>query len=282
MISVILPTYNRAKEIPKSIESILNQTYQNFELIIIDDGSTDNTQEVVARYQDKRIRYIKNMTSKHGVSVARNIGIRESVGKYITFNDSDDVFYPDKLEKQLAFLESEKADVTFCAVCKNKQIIPDLKFIQKDCTLERILEASFTTTQALFGKAVCFRECMFDEQIRRNVDWELVIRLLIGYKVIFQKEVLAELIVTEVSISADSNNAVVSMNYILDKYRELYAQYPNSRKKMELAIKYQTALAKDIELLARTKEDKSAQITFRWMQYRLRRYIYILRIMFLA
>ena len=72
------------------------------------------------------------------------------------------------------------------------------------------------------------------------------------------------------------------MNYILDKYRELYAQYPNSRKKMELAIKYQTALAKDIELLARTKEDKSAQITFRWMQYRLRRYIYILRIMFLA
>ena len=154
MISVILPTYNRAKEIPKSIESILNQTYQNFELIIIDDGSTDNTQEVVARYQDKRIRYIKNMTSKHGVSVARNIGIRESVGKYITFNDSDDVFYPDKLEKQLAFLESEKADVTFCAVCKNKQIIPDLKFTQRDCTLERILEASFTTTQALDRKSV--------------------------------------------------------------------------------------------------------------------------------
>lgn len=278
MISVILPTYNRAKEIPKSIESILNQTYQNFELIIIDDGSTDNTQEVVARYQDKRIRYIKNMTSKHGVSVARNIGIRESVGKYITFNDSDDVFYPDKLEKQLAFLESEKADVTFCAVCKNKQIIPDLKFTQRDCTLERILEASFTTTQALFGKVVCFRECMFDEQISRNVDWELVIRLIKEYKVIFQKEVLAKLIVTEVSISADANNAVVSMNYILDKYRELYDQYSNSQKKMKLAIKYQTALAKDIELLAIMKSNKSVLASFRWIQYRLKRYIYILRI----
>lgn len=279
MISVILPTYNRAKEIPKSIESILNQTYKDFELIIIDDGSTDNTQEVVAGYQDKRIRYIQNTTSKHGVSVARNIGIRESTGEYITFNDSDDVFYPDKLEKQSAFLEREKADVTFCAVCKNKQIIPDAKFTQRDCTLERILEASFTTTQALFGKAVCFRECMFDEQISRNVDWELVIRLIKGYKVIFQKEVLAKLIATEISISADSNNAVVSMNYILDKYRELYNQYPNSRKKMKLAIKYQTALAKDIELLARMKTDKSMQAAFRWIQYRLKRYLYILLIM---
>lgn len=188
------------------------------------------------------------------------------------------MFYPDKLEKQLAFLESEKADVTFCAVCKNKQIIPDSKFTQRDCTLERILEASFTTTQALFGRATCFRECMFDEQISRNVDWELVIRLLIEYKVIFQREVLAELIVTEVSISADSNNAVVSMNYILDKYRELYAQYPNSRKKMNLSIKYQTALARDIELLARMKEDKSVQASFRWIHYRLKRYIYILQI----
>lgn len=278
MISVILPTYNRAKEIPKSIESILNQTYKDFELIIIDDGSTDNTQEVVAGYQDKRIRYIKNTTSKHGVSVARNIGIRESTGEYITFNDSDDVFYLDKLEKQLAFLEREKADVTFCAVYKNKQIIPDAKFTQKDCTLERILEASFTTTQALFGKAVCFRESMFDEQIGRNVDWELVIRLIKEYKVIFQKEVLAKLIATEVSISADSNNAVVSMNYILNKYGKLYDQYPNSRKKMKLAIKYQTALAKDIELLARMKTDKSMQTASRWIQYRLKRYLYILQI----
>lgn len=280
MISVILPTYNRAKEISKSIESVLNQTYHDFELIIIDDGSTDNTQEIVEKYQDKRIRYIKNTTSKHGVSTARNIGIRESAGEYITFNDSDDVFYLDKLEKQLAFLENEKADVTFCAVCKNKQVIPDRKFEQKDCSLERILQASFTTTQALFGRAECFKKCMFDEQISRNVDWELVIRLIKDYKVVFQKEVLAELIVTEVSISADPNNAVISMNYILDKYRDLYDCYPKSRKKMELAIKYQTVLAKDIESLAKMKMHKSVQAAFRWMLYRLRRYLYILWIMF--
>lgn len=281
MISVILPTYNRAKEIPKSIESILNQTYKDFELIIIDDGSTDNTQEVVATYQDHRIHYIKNMTSEHGVSTARNIGIRESKGEYITFNDSDDIFYSDKLERQLAFIERKKADVTFCAVCRNQQIIPDRKFEQKECTLEKILEASFTTTQALFGRAECFKECMFDERISRNVDWELVIRLIRDYTVVFQKEVLAELIATEVSISADPNNAVISMNYILDKYRELYDQYPKSRKKMELAVKYQTALANDMELLEKMKEDKSAQAIFRWIQHRLMRYLYILRIMLL-
>lgn len=282
MISIIVPTYNRAKEIPKCIKSILSQTYEDFELLIIDDGSTDNTQEVVGEYQDKRIRYIKNTTLKHGVSVARNIGIRECKGEYITFNDSDDVFYPDKLERQKMFLENEKADVTFCAVRKNQEIIPDKKFDQKDCTLERILEASFTTTQALFGKAECFKICMFDEKISRNVDWELVIRLVKDYKVIFQKEVLAELIFTEVSISANPNNAVISMNYILDKYRELYNQYPNSQRKMKLAIDYHAALAKDMELWERMKENNSKQIIFRWIQYRLMRYLYIIRLMFLG
>ncbi len=274
MISIIVPTYNRAKEIPKSIESILSQTYKDFELIIIDDGSTDNTQEVVETYQDKRIRYIKNTTSQHGVSVARNIGIRESAGEYITFNDSDDIFYPEKLERQLAFLESEKADVTFCAVRKNHEIIPNNKFGQKDCTLERILEASFTTTQALFGRTECFKECMFDEKISRNVDWELVIRLIKGYKVVFQKAVLAELIATEVSISADTNNAVISMNYILDKYRELYVQYPKSRRKMELAVKYNKALRDDVEIERKIKDQRLWGLVFLGIRYRVARYWY--------
>lgn len=235
MISVIVPTYNRAKEIPRSIESILNQTYRDFELIIIDDGSTDNTREIVEAYQDKRIRYIENTTSKHGASVARNIGLKASMGDYITFNDSDDVLYPDKLEKQLNFLEGEKADITFCAVCRNQQIIPGRKFTQKDCTLGCILEASFTTTQALFGRAKCFKEAMFDECLKRDEDWELVIRLIKDYKVAFQNDVLAELIVTEGSVSADPSNAVISMNYILDKHKVLYDRYPKSRKKNEIS-----------------------------------------------
>lgn len=279
MISIIVPTYNRAKEISKSIESVLNQTYKDFELIIIDDGSTDNTQEIIETYQDIRIRYIKNITPMHGPAVARNIGIRESRGEFIAFNDSDDIWYKEKLEKQIAFLEQTQADVTFCAMSRNHQRIPDSKFTQSDCNLERILSGSFTGTPALFGRAECFKECLFDEQLPCNEDWELVIRLVKEYQVIYQKEIYVEPMITKGSVSSDGSNAISSMDYILDKYRELYSQYPNSLRKMKLAIRYQIALTRDIELRAERNNDNSVQILFRWIKYRLLRYIYALRLL---
>jgi len=99
-ISVIIPTFNREKLIGNSIKSVLNQTLKNFELIIVDDGSTDNTKEVVDKFQDKRIKYIK-LDTNQGASNARNIGIKNAKGKYMSFQDSDDIFYPNKLEIQL-------------------------------------------------------------------------------------------------------------------------------------------------------------------------------------
>lgn len=280
MVSVIMPTYNRAKEIPRAIESVLNQTYNDFELIIVDDGSTDNTQEIIETYQDSRIRYIKNTTAVHGASAARNIGIRESNGEYIAFNDSDDIWYNEKIEKQLAFLEQTLADVTFCALIRNRRRIPDSKFTQKDCNLERILASSFTSTQALFGKAECFKNCLFDEKMLRNVDWELVIRLIKEYKVIYQREILVELMVTEGSISSDYNNAIISMNYILHKHGELYKRCPGSLKRMRTLIKYQVALTKDIEIKKKMREDNSVRLLILWAKYHMLRYMYVLRFCF--
>ena len=90
-VSVIIPTYNRAYLIDRSIQSVLNQTYQDFELIVVDDGSTDNTEDIIRQFQekDKRIKYIKYDKNKGG-SAARNTGIKNSVRKYIAFQDSDD------------------------------------------------------------------------------------------------------------------------------------------------------------------------------------------------
>lgn len=277
MISVIVPTYNRIKELPKAVESILNQTYKDFELIIIDDGSTDDTEEMIKQYNDERIKYIKNTTHMHGASAARNIGIKESVGDYIAFNDSDDEWHPNKLEKQLLFLEQEKADVTFCMVHRDKHWIPDIRFEQKDCTLERILKGSFMSTPALFGKAECFKNCLFDEQIKRNVDWELVIRLIKGYKVVYQKENLVEQAVTKGSVSSDCNNAIASMNYILEKHKRLYKQYPKSQRRVILGLHYQIVLSKDFEYRAKMKERKSIIILFQWLIFRSIRYVYALR-----
>jgi len=104
-VSVIVPTYNRADLISETIESILNQTYKNFELIIVDDGSTDNTEKVIRKFKDNRIKYIK--TDYSGVPARpRNIGIKKAKGEYIAFLDSDDMWLPEKLEKQIKVFQA--------------------------------------------------------------------------------------------------------------------------------------------------------------------------------
>ena len=104
-VSVIIPTYNRAKLIKRSILSVLNQTYQNFEIIVVDDGSADDTKSVVESFNNPKIRYIRHDINK-GQSAARNTGIKNAKGKYIAFQDSDDEWLPEKLEKQMSCFES--------------------------------------------------------------------------------------------------------------------------------------------------------------------------------
>ncbi len=104
LVSVIMPSYNTAKYIAESIESVLKQTYKYWELIIVDDCSDDNTDEVVKAYcTDKRIRYIKNDVNS-GAAVTRNVALREAKGRWIAFLDSDDLWESSKLEKQIAFM----------------------------------------------------------------------------------------------------------------------------------------------------------------------------------
>jgi glycosyltransferase involved in cell wall biosynthesis len=102
-VSVIIPTYNRASMVKEAIESVLEQSYQDFEIIVVDDGSTDNTREIVSGLSEKIIYLFQE---NHGVSSARNHGIQQARGKYIAFLDSDDLFLPEKLEKQVACMEN--------------------------------------------------------------------------------------------------------------------------------------------------------------------------------
>ena len=106
LVSIIMPSYNTGRFISETIESILAQSYSNWELIIVDDCSTDNTDDVVGQYlADSRIRYLKNETNS-GAAVSRNRALREAKGKWIAFLDSDDLWETDKLEKQIAFMEN--------------------------------------------------------------------------------------------------------------------------------------------------------------------------------
>lgn len=91
MVSVIIPTYNRAEPLKKSIDSVLKQTYEKFEIIVIDDGSDDNTYDVIKNIKDNRIRYIKNEFNQ-GSNASRNIGINNAKGTFIAFQDSADIW----------------------------------------------------------------------------------------------------------------------------------------------------------------------------------------------
>ena len=104
LVSVIMPSYNTGKYIGKSIESVINQTYSNWELIIVDDCSDDDTEEVVSVFKDERIKYFKNAFNS-GAAISRNRALREAKGRWIAFLDSDDIWKPTKLEKQLDFMQ---------------------------------------------------------------------------------------------------------------------------------------------------------------------------------
>ena len=110
-VSAIIPTYNRAALVTEAVDSVLAQTYQNVEVIVVDDGSTDGTQERLAQYGDKiRVIYQQNA----GPSAARNLGIASATGSLIAFLDSDDLWLPTKLERQVTLLEQSGHSVSCC------------------------------------------------------------------------------------------------------------------------------------------------------------------------
>lgn len=125
LVSVIMPSFNTGEYIAASIESVLAQTYPNWELLIVDDCSTDNTTEVICRYQDPRIILLKNKTNS-GTALSRNYALREAKGRWIAFLDSDDTWEPKKLEKQLRFMQENGYAFTFTdyRICLNGVWMP--------------------------------------------------------------------------------------------------------------------------------------------------------------
>lgn len=112
LVSIIMPSWNTGRFIGESIQSVLNQTYKNWELIIVDDCSTDNTDEIVTSFDDERIRYFRN-DKNSGAALTRNKAMREARGEWIAFLDSDDLWMPEKLEKQLSFMKENGYTFSF-------------------------------------------------------------------------------------------------------------------------------------------------------------------------
>ena len=114
MVSVIMPAYNSEKYVSEAIESVCNQSYQNWELLIVNDGSTDHTPQIIDKYSDKDPRIKVFHRKNEGVSMARNVGLNQSRGNYVTFIDSDDVYHAERLERMVEVFEQyTDCDIVF-------------------------------------------------------------------------------------------------------------------------------------------------------------------------
>lgn len=183
VVSVVIPTYNRANTILRSIQSVLRQTYQDFELIIVDDASTDNTEEMVKSINDSRIKYIKHQKNRGG-SAARNTGINEAIGNYIAFLDSDDEWLPEKLEKQIKVLNNLSSEWggVYCGAIIIKNNGVKIKKADKQGDLyDEFLNYNvhiFGGSTLTARKSALDRVGLFDETFSRHQDFEFLLRFL--------------------------------------------------------------------------------------------------------
>lgn len=146
LVSIIMPAYNAARFIEQAVESVAAQTYTNWELLIINDCSTDNTSEIICQLMEKysQIRFFDQKINQ-GVAKTRNIAIDEAKGEYIAYLDSDDIWLPQKLEKQLAFMEKYQALVCFSAYQRINAESNDLNqvSIPAEITYTGLLKSNF-------------------------------------------------------------------------------------------------------------------------------------------
>lgn len=179
-ITVVMPTFNRAEEISRAIESVRSQTHSNWNLIVVDDGSVDNTQEVVESFRsDRRVQYV--LVDHIGVSGARNTGISLATGKYISYLDSDNTWDKDFLRSMVVFLETQQLDAAYSAihalddqgntVCYRGDV-----FVWSACKSANYVDLNpFMHRRDLAFAAE--GEILFDTSLRRVVDWDFILRL---------------------------------------------------------------------------------------------------------
>ena len=174
-VSVVILTYQREKILPQAIESILAQSYKDFELIIINDGSTDQTDEVIKKYKDKRIRYYKNDRNR-GVAYSRNRAADLAKGEYVMIMDDDDKSLPERMEKQVSYLD-KNPQIT--AVAGQIVGLPRIPENHDDIAVGLIQYNNFGNANIMYRRDFAKnRKIRYDEHLRASEDWDFWINML--------------------------------------------------------------------------------------------------------
>lgn len=244
-ISVIIPTHNRSAMLDRAINSVLKQTYTNFEIIVVDDASTDNTESLVLQYEDPRVSYIKINESK-GANFARNTGVRRSNGEYLAFLDDDDIWFPNKLFLQVQML---KNDSNLGLVYTGIEVVTEgeeTRYSIKpkfngDISKTILTDNCIGTTSTVVLSRKVFEEAGgFDENLPQLQDYDLWIRIAQICKVGFIWDDLIYYYVhqsiSQLTSSADKNKSAIE--YIDKKYAHLINDLPLKFQRKRFCQRY--------------------------------------------
>lgn len=250
-ISIILPTYNRAHILGRSLESVLAQTYPWFEVILVDDGSTDNTKALVESYEDKRIHYF-NAGLNQGAAAARNYGLERAECDYIAFQDSDDVWHKDKLEKQMKALKANEQ----AGFCYHKMrydfgegkyaVLPDerVPLTQKSGDIYgQLLYENMVSTQMILARRECIRDTgLFDPEFKAMEDYDYALRMASGYRAVFVDEILLEAAYSDTGVSGNAVNYLLASCRLIRKYKTDYLKTDTFNHRVEAIIRDSEAI----------------------------------------
>lgn len=193
LISVVIPTKNRSLELQRAIRSVLNQTHQDFEVLLVDDHSEENILEIVQSFQDDRIKYFKSHKQPSNANVCRNIGIQNAKGEYIAMLDSDDEWFPHHLESKLKFLLDNDADGVFGSYLiddgQNRKEVISRVLKPNEKMADYILTDGKAPTPSHFYKSICAKDIGWDENLKRHQDYDFSVRFANKYKFIACQDV---------------------------------------------------------------------------------------------
>jgi glycosyltransferase involved in cell wall biosynthesis len=235
-VSVITPTYNRARFLPAAVASVLSQTFGDFELIIVDDGSEDNTPDVLKPFlADRRVRYVYQ--ENKGQSHARNLALKQATGDFIAFLDSDDVWARDKLEKQLAvFRANSEVDIVHGdeATINEQGSVVSLQNMRRysgRITRYLLADNSVSITTALVRRR-CFDEMGgFDTSVGVADDYELWLRFSAKYRFQYIPEIVAAYRIMENQISSNKIKRFETNEVIIDRFLKQYGNVITPRER---------------------------------------------------
>lgn len=241
-VSVVIPTYNRAHVLRRAIDSVLAQTFVDFEVLVIDDGSDDDTERVVADYTDQRIKFHR-LAENSGVSAARNFGMRLARGEFIAFLDSDDEFLPTKIEKQVAKLRLSGDEIALvtCGIqtVNNNSLIPKVGGQPFKMILCRHPDVIVGPQALMLRRALVTDELMFDTALPAMEDRDFVARWVLKYVMTYVPEVLVRLHRTTGNrVSSHSNVAQA-----LTMFRTKYDRYIQNDQSLRSSLAVQEAIA---------------------------------------